>query len=111
MYRLYVVDAPKIFSIFWSMVSSFVEAETKAKIAFVDGPTGPGTKKTEKLLEIIDKSVLESDYGGDNPSKDRGVVKEVEEEEDADANFEWRVATCLFVGLKDNLKQKENLRI
>jgi hypothetical protein len=39
------------------------------------GAIGAGQKKTDALLELIDVSVLESDYGGNNPSKDRGVIK------------------------------------
>lgn len=83
------------------MISAFLEPETKAKINFLSGeetqnnalpcsvglmnethwidhstgPVGAGQKKTDALLEYIDVNVLESDYGGNNPSKDRGVIK------------------------------------
>jgi hypothetical protein len=82
LHKLYIVDAPKVFSVFWAMLSAFLEPETKAKINFLSGPIGAGQKKTDALLELIDVSVLESDYGGNNPSKDRGVLKEDEEEPD-----------------------------
>jgi hypothetical protein len=39
------------------------------------GAIGAGQKKTDALLELVDVNVLESDYGGNNPSKDRGVIK------------------------------------
>jgi len=80
LYKLFIIDAPKVFSVFWSMLSTFLEAETRAKINFLSGPVGVGQKKTDTLLELIDMNVLESDYGGNNPSKDRGIIKEDDEE-------------------------------
>jgi hypothetical protein len=82
LYKLFIVDAPRVFSIFWTMVSAFLEPETKQKIVFLQGNSGEGTKKTDTFLEFIDKSVLETDYGGDNPSKDRGAVVVDDEEVD-----------------------------
>jgi hypothetical protein len=82
LHKLYIVDAPKVFSVFWAMLSAFLESDTKAKINFLSGAIGPGQKKTDALLELVDVNVLESDYGGNNPSKDRGVIKEDEEEPD-----------------------------
>jgi len=82
LYKLFIIDAPKVFTVFWTMIGPFLEPETKAKINFLSGPIGVGQKKTDALLEYIDINVLESDYGGNNPSKDRGTIKEDEEEPD-----------------------------
>merc|ERR1711879_1057290 len=75
LHKLFIVDAPKVLSVFWAMLSAFLESDTKAKINFLSGAIGAGQKKTDALLEVIDVNVLESDYGGTNPSKDRGVIK------------------------------------
>jgi hypothetical protein len=37
LHKLYIVDAPKVFSVFWAMLSAFLESDTKAKINFLSG--------------------------------------------------------------------------
>jgi hypothetical protein len=37
LHKLFIVDAPKVFSVFWAMLSAFLEADTKAKINFLSG--------------------------------------------------------------------------
>lgn len=54
----YIMNTPWAFTLFWKVVSPFLDDVTKKKIRFI--------KKYEELLEYIDKSELEAEYGGEN---------------------------------------------
>jgi hypothetical protein len=56
----YIVHAPWYFSVFYKLMAPFIEPETKAKFKVVG---------VDELLQDIDKSVLESVFGGDNRCK------------------------------------------
>eukprot|EP01125_Pyxidicula_operculata_P004228 TRINITY_DN1627_c0_g1_i1.p1 TRINITY_DN1627_c0_g1~~TRINITY_DN1627_c0_g1_i1.p1 ORF type:complete len:189 (+),score=48.54 TRINITY_DN1627_c0_g1_i1:342-908(+) len=57
----FILNAPWTFSAFWSVISPFLHPITHSKIRFV--------KKTDELLQIIEKKELEVEYGGDNNFK------------------------------------------
>jgi len=56
-------DAPWLFNIFWRAISVFVPVQTRAKVIFV---SGSADEKRAQLAAIVDLSVLEHPFGGDN---------------------------------------------
>eukprot|EP01089_Gocevia_fonbrunei_P021623 TRINITY_DN846_c0_g1_i1.p1 TRINITY_DN846_c0_g1~~TRINITY_DN846_c0_g1_i1.p1 ORF type:complete len:290 (-),score=73.20 TRINITY_DN846_c0_g1_i1:54-923(-) len=60
----YMMNAPWVFTAFWKCVSPFIAEETMKKIVFIANKNG-----YEQILDVIDKDVLETDYGGDNDFK------------------------------------------
>jgi len=58
--RVIVVNAPSFFSMTWRIIRSWIDSRTASKIEIFTS-----TKKAHKrLLEIVDKNELPSDYGG-----------------------------------------------
>jgi hypothetical protein len=62
----FILNAPWYFNVFYRMMAPFVDPETKVKFKVLSGSTADNL---ETLLQTIDKSVLESVYGGDNKCK------------------------------------------
>jgi hypothetical protein len=62
----FILNAPWYFNVFYKMMAPFVDPETKVKFKVLSGSTADNL---ETLLQVIDKSVLESVYGGDNKCK------------------------------------------
>jgi polyribonucleotide 5'-hydroxyl-kinase len=52
---------PKLFTVFWAMVTPFLDARTTAKIHFVDAATAHGQAELRKLFDL---SQLDSSLGG-----------------------------------------------
>lgn len=61
--RMLVLNASYTFSFFWTMVKAFLEARTVAKIEIYTNEK----KGKQRLLELVDKKELLSDYGGNGP--------------------------------------------
>jgi hypothetical protein len=59
----YVINAPKIFGLFWKMLSPFMNDVTKSKLNLLKD------KDLPLLHSIIDPYVLEESFGGKNPFK------------------------------------------
>jgi len=53
--RAYLINSPRIFSSFWSVISPFVDTVTKEKMVFVKGDEVP-----VKLAEICDMELIEN---------------------------------------------------
>lgn len=62
----FILNAPWYFNVFYKMMAPFVDPETKVKFKVLSGSTADNL---DTLLQVIDKSVLESVYGGDNKCK------------------------------------------
>lgn len=62
----FVLNAPWYFNVFYRMMSPFVDPATKVKFKVL---SGSAADNLDTLLQVIDKSVLESVYGGDNKCK------------------------------------------
>ena len=56
--RFFVVDAPSVFSQLWKLVSPFIDAKTRTKIAFLPGPKQPHAL-LDGLREFFDEETLE----------------------------------------------------
>ena len=48
MYRIYVLNPPLTFRIFWKLVKPFIDPVTKTKIVFCTGPLSEGTQQLHK---------------------------------------------------------------
>lgn len=59
MYRMFLINTPSWFSLVWSVVQTFVDKNTKAKIHIYSGDDYKA-----KLLEYIDADSLPAEYGG-----------------------------------------------
>lgn len=64
--RLVVLNAPRFFTMFWPMIRSFMDPRTVAKIDIFSNER----KGKARLLELISKEELLSNYGGKAPSFD-----------------------------------------
>jgi len=64
--QMIILNTPFTFSIFWKVIKQFLEARTVAKIEIFTNEK----KGNQRLLELVDKSELLSDYGGDGSSFD-----------------------------------------
>ena len=69
--RMIVLNASYTFSFFWTMIKAFLEARTAAKIEIYTNEK----KGKQRLLELVDKNDLLSDYGGTGPSFDELAQK------------------------------------
>jgi len=56
----FMVNTPWVFSAFWNVIKPFLNEVTLAKVQFINGKA-----QFPKILEVIDQSMLEKDYGGD----------------------------------------------
>lgn len=56
--NIFLVDAPKIFSGFWSVISPFIDPKTKQKIEFVSTKSA---KDEERLCEVFSRHFKECD--------------------------------------------------
>ena len=66
MYRIYCLNPPTVFRVFWNLVRPFVDPVTKEKVVFCSGKTG-----MEKLKQAAgDLSVLEEVAGGTPPFRE-----------------------------------------
>ena len=61
--RVLIVRAPRVFPILWTLVSTFINDNTRSKFLFYGGNNfqGPGG-----LLEFVDKKYLPDFLGGDS---------------------------------------------
>lgn len=64
LYRMYIVNAPGMFSMAWSVISRFLDANTRAKISI------ESSAATEELLRYIDGDMLPDFLGGSASSAD-----------------------------------------
>jgi hypothetical protein len=86
----YALNPPKVFSVFWKILTPFMNEVTINKIKFVSGP-----KEYPALFTHIDKSILEKIYGGDK---------------DYEYNHQqWRIANQLEPGEEVKLDKFENI--
>ena len=56
-------DPPSVFSVFWKLISPFVDVKTKSKIRFVQ-PRGDKQKAAKKMNEMFHPNTIDSDMGG-----------------------------------------------
>ena len=63
-WRMFVINAPALFAGVWLVVKNFVDVRTRSKVDIL------GSKYTAKLLEVVDRSVLPTIFGGDDDSLD-----------------------------------------
>jgi hypothetical protein len=59
----FVINAPRIFELFWKMISPFLNEVTKSKLNVLK------EKDLSTLHALIDPHVLEIPFGGGNPFK------------------------------------------
>ena len=62
--KLFCVNAPAIFSTFYSLVSGVIDPVTREKIVFV-----PKGQTIEVLSQFMDPEVVEAEYGGTSEYK------------------------------------------
>jgi len=62
--KMFVINAPALFAGVWLVVKNFVDVRTRSKVDIL------GSKYTAKLLEVVDRSVLPTIFGGDDDSLD-----------------------------------------
>ena len=56
-------DPPSVFSVFWKLISPFIDVKTKSKIRFVQ-PRGDKQKAAKKMNEMFHPNTIDSDMGG-----------------------------------------------
>jgi hypothetical protein len=56
-------DPPSVFSIFWKLISPFIDVKTKSKIRFVQ-PRGDKQKAAKKMNATFHPNTIDSDMGG-----------------------------------------------
>lgn len=56
-------DPPSVFSVFWKLISPFIDVKTKSKIRFVQ-PRGDKEKAARKMNEMFHPNTIDSDMGG-----------------------------------------------
>ena len=57
-------DPPSVFSVFWKLISPFIDVKTKSKIRFVQ-PRGTRRRKPlKKMDEMFHPNAIDSDMGG-----------------------------------------------
>jgi len=65
-----ILNAPRFFSFFWSVIKAMLDPTTASKVAFFSDEK----QGRDWLLERVDKSELLSDYGGNGKSFDQVMV-------------------------------------
>ena len=56
-------DPPSVFSVFWKLISPFIDVKTKSKIRFVQ-PRWDKEKAARKMNEMFHPNTIDSDMGG-----------------------------------------------
>ena len=56
-------DPPSVFSVFWKLISPFIDVKTKSKIRFVQ-PRGDKQKAAKKMNATFHPNTIDSDMGG-----------------------------------------------
>ena len=56
-------DPPSVFSVFWKLISPFIDAKTKSKIRFIH-PRSDKAKAAKKMNETFNPNTIDSDMGG-----------------------------------------------
>ena len=56
-------DPPSVFSVFWKLISPFIDVKTKSKIRFVQ-PRGDKQKAARKMNATFHPNTIDSDMGG-----------------------------------------------
>ena len=56
--KMFIINAPMLFSVIWTVAKAFIDKKTQKKISII----GSGYKK--KLFEVIDKESLPKFLGG-----------------------------------------------
>ena len=70
--KMFVINAPALFAGVWLVVKNFVDVRTRSKVDIL------GSKYTAKLLEVVDRSVLPTIFGGDDDSLDLSATGPVD---------------------------------
>ena len=65
-----IVNAPRVFAVVWSGVSRFIDPATQRKLRILNSS---GKSIVEQLSEVIDRSQIPQDYGGDAPPLSPGT--------------------------------------
>ncbi len=60
MYRIYVLNPPLAFRIFWKLVQPFIDPVTKTKLVFCTGPNSDGAKLLHKEVGLAAAKKLET---------------------------------------------------
>lgn len=60
MNKMIIVNAPKFFTLTWKVIKGWIDARTAAKVELYSSKSS----SSKRLLELVDKNELPSDYGG-----------------------------------------------
>jgi len=61
-FKIFLIEAPAVFNVFFQMVSPFIDPVTRKKVEFIEGKK---KKRRELLLKFFNPEQLEVDYGGE----------------------------------------------
>lgn len=67
MHRIYVLNPPLPFRIFWKLIKAFIDPVTKTKIVFCSGPNSEGTRQMQNDVGLEQSKLLEECAFGTTP--------------------------------------------
>eukprot|EP00560_Eucampia_antarctica_P003361 CAMPEP_0197832262 /NCGR_PEP_ID=MMETSP1437-20131217/13961_1 /TAXON_ID=49252 ORGANISM="Eucampia antarctica, Strain CCMP1452" /NCGR_SAMPLE_ID=MMETSP1437 /ASSEMBLY_ACC=CAM_ASM_001096 /LENGTH=439 /DNA_ID=CAMNT_0043435543 /DNA_START=74 /DNA_END=1393 /DNA_ORIENTATION=+ len=66
MNKMIIINAPRFFSLTWKVIKGWIDVRTANKVELYSSKS----VATKRLLELVDKNELPSDYGGTGPTTD-----------------------------------------